>query len=65
MPEFETLPYLNADAWLRYNTHGHVVENKNGVTARCGGEAFCDTCKVERELKTLIDENRKQFRMEQ
>ena len=27
--------------------HGHVIPNKDGSKARCGGPAFCDVCSIE------------------
>ena len=30
--------------------HGHVIPNKDGSKARCGGPPLCDTCNWEAEL---------------
>ena len=60
----KTLPCENARTWLKHNTHGHVVESKNGRKARCGGPAFCDACKVEQRMLQLIDDDRAAFEAE-
>ena len=37
--------------------HGHVIPNPNGNLARCGGTAFCQTCKAElAELGLTLEE---------
>lgn len=34
-------------------SHGHVVKNKSGTLARCGGPAICSHCQLEAELIDL------------
>lgn len=36
-------------------SHGHVVKNKTGTLARCGGPVICSHCQLEAELTDLRD----------
>ena len=47
--------------------HGHVIPNKNGMLARCGGPAICSVCKAEMKQLTvgqviqMVETNAKTF----
>ncbi len=56
-----TIPFVNAENWLKEHTHGHVVPNNHARLANCMGPADCETCKVELQLKRLIDADRAAF----
>ncbi|QDT54623.1 hypothetical protein Pan44_26580 [Caulifigura coniformis] len=53
-----TMPFVNTEIWLKEHTHGHVMENAHARVANCMGPAECETCRVELELKRLIDASR-------
>ncbi len=55
----EILPHWQAEAFLKSQGHGIVVPRTDGSRARCfgpDGSTPCEVCRVERELKALIDE---------
>ncbi len=54
-----TFEFINAENWLKHNTHGHVIPHVNGHRARCGGRKLCEVCMCEAQLKMLIDDCRR------
>ena len=61
--DYETIlrPYTLEELLAEFakRTHGHVVKNKDGVLARCGGQNVCKYCLLEgraiRALQEAVD----------
>lgn len=51
-----TLPSINAHNWLKAHSHGVVWKRPDGVMARCLGPGFCELCKTELMVATMLVE---------
>lgn len=43
------------EVWQEFS-HGHVVDNRDGRKARCGGEALCKGCRAEGRIVSALKE---------